>query len=201
MQKPRGLKQETTEGMTTAMKGCNQESASEQNAGWLLSAVVGPGSLKNAGYHFTLAGWTADDQSLSMIFRRGFQDDFEDEDIYAAVEDLETILSALFLNDYLPRQVYHFWYPSSLGKEIRLKLLFMLGQPGSSEAPDQAVMTRSFSHSGLIFSPRQNVIGDDLPGEETICQWFELLRNHDFLASSVGLLKEAFLTVNLLYGQ
>jgi hypothetical protein len=164
-----------------------------------LSAIVGPGSLTNAAYSFSIAGWNVQDRSLSMIFYRQIPIDFEDIEIYLAVQDLENILFAMFVNDRLPRKIFHFSYPSTLEKEISSKLLFMLGQVNTGPGVEKEVATESFSHSGFMFNRR---LGEDwIPSNSSIEEWFNFFCKNESLAGSIMLFQKSFWTINGLYGK
>lgn len=166
---------------------------------FVLSAVVGPGSHTNATYSFNIAGWNAHDSSLSMVFSRLIPLNFQDGEIYRAVQDLENILLALFVNDRLPRKIFHFFYPNDLEKETSVKLLFMLGQVQSGRNVDREVATESFSHCGFMYN-RQ--LGHDwIPPISTITEWFNFFQENERLAGSIVLLQKSFWTINGLQGK
>jgi hypothetical protein len=167
---------------------------------FVLSAVVGPGSSwTNAVYSFTLGGWTVHDRSSSMILFRQIPLPFEDTEIYCAVQDLENILLALFVNDRLPRKIFYFFYPNDLDKGTSLRLLFMLGQAQAPLSPDGIVATESYSSSGFMFN---RILGQDwIPSNSTIEEWFHFFREKESFAGSIVLLQRSFWTMNGLYGQ
>jgi hypothetical protein len=117
-----------------------------QSETFVLYAFVGPGSHTNALYSFELGGWSVFGRFSFMIFCRQIPLAFQDVEIYQAVQDLENILLALFVNDRLPRKIFYFSYPNTLEKEISLRLLFMLGQPRGGQAADTEVEKESLFH-------------------------------------------------------
>ena len=101
-----------------------------------------------------------------MIFSRQIPVTFQDSDIYAAVQDLENILLALFVNDRLPRKIFYFSYAKSLPKDAQIRLLFMLGQSKHGQAADEEVFSTSFAHSGFMLNRR---LGQDwIPSDSDI---------------------------------
>jgi hypothetical protein len=129
-----------------------------------------------------------------MIFARQIPVNFQDSEIYEAVQDLENILLALFVNDRLPRKIFYFSYSKSLPKEIRTRLLFMLGQPRDAQAVDEEVARSSFWHSGFMHNRR---LGEDwIPSDSAIEEWFNLFRSNETLAGSIVLLQKSFWTIN-----
>jgi hypothetical protein len=129
-----------------------------------------------------------------MILWRLIPLDFQDDDIYQAVRDLENILLALFVNDRLPRKIFYFSYPNDLEKEISVKLLFMLGQVKSDSAIGIEVSTESFSHSGFMHN-RQ--LGHDwIPSSQAITEWFNSFQEDERLAGSILLLQKSFWKIN-----
>jgi len=170
---------------------------------WELIAVVGPGSTNNAKYAFDLSGWSVEDHSLSMTFRRPFLVEFTDEEIYLAVADLEHILSSLFVNDHIPRKIFYFFYPGpgSRHKEVGLRLTFMLGQSGGASRPNPAVSREAFSQTGWIYNKKTDWPSDVVPSTASITKWIELFRNNESIAGCVGLLQNSFATINRMAGE
>jgi hypothetical protein len=168
---------------------------------FMLWAVVGPGSHTNAKYSFSLAGWSLDDCCSSMIFSRKIPLNFQDAEIYRAVQDLENILLALFVNDRLPRKIFYFSYPKSLPKDIQVRLIFMLGQPKDGPAADQEITKESFSHSGFWLNRRLDQDQDWIASNSDVKEWFDLFHSKEALAGSIVLLQKSFWTINGLSGK
>ncbi len=168
----------------------------------MLSAVVGPGSYTTAKYSsFRFADWCVDDRSFSMIFNRQIRLNFQDAEIYRAVQDLENILLALFVNDRRPRKIFYFSYPKNLPKDIELKLLFMLGQPKKEgQATDEEIFTESSSHSGFSLNRRPDQ-QDWIPSNSSVEAWFDLFHSNESLAGSIVLLQKSFWTINGFSGK
>ena len=193
------IKCDTQRGKLVSDKRSNTRALKAEH--WELFAVVGPGSTNNAKYSFTLSEWSVEDHSVFMIFRRTFSTGFQDEVIYSAIAELEHILISLFINDHVPRKLFYFWYPTSLDKETRVRLLFMLGQTRSALEPDPTVLSQSFQQTGWIFNKKTDWPLDTLPPNTSIKEWFDLLRNDESIAGSVGLLQNSFATINRMSGQ
>ena len=125
-----------------------------------------------------------------MIFSRQIPVTFHDSDIYQAVQDLENILLALFVNDRLPRKIFYFSYPYTLERSSSVRLLFLLGQVKSGQAADSEAATESSSHSGFMFNRRLDQ--DWIPSNSAVKEWFDLFRSNEILAGSIVLLQKSF---------
>jgi hypothetical protein len=165
----------------------------------MLSAFVGPGSMKNAAYQIDLASWSAKDKSLYLIFDRALPLEFNEEQIYSAVNDLESILLALFVNDHIPRKIFFFNFPSDLDEESTLKLITILGNR-HAQLPNEELLAKIFSQGGLIFNFKWQDSFNTVPSNQVIAEWFQFFSQNKSISTSIDLVQESFSLINQLNG-
>jgi hypothetical protein len=112
-----------------------------------------------------------------MVFIGSFPLALEAEELYAAVEVLQRVPAAFFVNDYIKRTVHSFRFPRSQEERIRLRQVFMLGRPRAREIPDQHVQATAYCQSGLILVPVNRLFGYTLSLDEAVSERFHLNRS------------------------
>lgn len=166
-----------------------------------ITALIGPGSMKNALYSINLEGWHFVDKLFCMFAFREFEPDSGLREIDSAVRDLETVLLAIFVNDHIPRKILWFNYPADLPDNRSIQLTFSLGNSHELELPDQSLTAQLFFQQGWIHINKATRAEEEkIADVHQILDWHAFLRQNKPVAASIALVQQSFAAINRLSG-
>ncbi len=166
-----------------------------------ITALIGPGSMKNALYSMDLEGWHFVDKLFCMFAFREFKPDTSLREIDSAVRELETVLLAIFVNDHIPRKILWFNYPADLPDNRSIQLTFSLGSSHELELPDQSLTAELFFQQGWIhINKASRAEEEEITDVQQIRDWYGFLRQNKPVAASIALIQQSFVAINRLSG-
>lgn len=166
---------------------------SNQSQGVELFAIVtGSNLFATALYDFQIGGWSVQDQKTHLRFTTILPPDFDESHVYSAVNNLENLLIAMFVNDHVPRRIGNFDHPPGLSQEDQRQLRGILGQCGDPLHTAGNLEFRSVGQSALTLMRKLAHPAEGLPSVSAIKEWLDLLTEYGSVAAGIALIQESF---------